>query len=139
MELNIERLSKRIKDVFNINYLDFHSFEGIFEFIFEQSLTKKIILIIDEFSFLLERDFTVESILAVFIDKYINDSKLKIVISGSYVGLMIKLLEHSSHCYGRFNHIIPVRPFNYYESSLFYKNYSDEDKIIIYFWRLTIF
>lgn len=132
LELNINRLSKRIKDVFNINYIDFHSFEGIFEFIFEQSLTKKIILIIDEFSFLLERDFTVESILAVFIDKYINDSKLKIVVSGSYVGLMIKLLEHSSHCYGRFNHIIPVRPFDYYEASLFYKNYSDEDKIIMY-------
>ena len=64
LELNINRLSKRIKDVFNINYIDFHSFEGIFEFIFEQSLTKKIILIIDEFSFLLERDFTVESFLA---------------------------------------------------------------------------
>ena len=37
--------------------------------------------------------------------------------------------EISSHSYGRFNHILAIRPFDYYLSSFFYPNYSNEDKI----------
>lgn len=78
---------------------------------------------------MLEDDFTIESSLAVAIDKYKNESKLKIIISGSYVTMMTKMNEYGSHCYGRFNHSLFIRPFDYYTSALFYPNYSNEDKI----------
>ncbi|UKI51161.1 MAG: hypothetical protein L6U99_07605 [Clostridium sp.] len=42
---------------------------------------------------------------------------------------MTKMIEYGSHSFGRFNHILLVRPFDYYISSLFYENYSLEDKI----------
>ncbi len=53
-------------------------------------------------------------------------------MSGSYVTLLTKMIEYGSHCYGRFNHILLIRPFDYFTSSLFYSNYTAEDKIKIY-------
>ena len=81
---------------------------------------------------MLEQDSSIESSLAINIDKYKANSKLKIIISGSYVTLMTKMIEYGSHSYGRFNHIFLIRPFDYYTASLFYPNYSNEDKIKAY-------
>ena len=96
------------------------------------SKTKSFVLVIDEFTFLLEKDFAIESFLASAIDKYKEESLMKLVISGSYVGLIEKMTKYGSHSYVRFNHILFIRPFDYYYSSLFYKNYSNEDKLIAY-------
>ena len=126
---NLEMLTKLLVETFNYGPLKFESFDDFFAFIFKESLGKEFILIIDEFSFLLEEDFSIESSLARAIDKYKNESKLKVIISGSYVNLMSKMIEYGSHSYGRFNHILAIRPFDYYLSSYFYPNYSNEDKI----------
>ena len=97
-----------------------------------KSVDNEYVLVLDEFSFLLSEDFSIESSLAAAIDKYKTKSHIHLIISGSYVGLMEKMISKGSHSYGRFNHIILLRPFNYYESSMFYPNYSSEDKIMLY-------
>ena len=131
-KVNLENLSRLFQDTFELSNLSFNSFDDFFDYIFKYSINNKFILVIDEFSFLLDDDFTIESSLAVAIDKYKNESNLKLIISGSYVTLMTKMIEYGSHSYGRFNHILLIRPFDYFESSLFYKEYSNEDKIKIY-------
>lgn len=129
---NLEMLTKVFTEVFGYKQLFFDSFDSFFDFAFRESINKEYILIIDEFSFLLEQDFSIESSLAIAIDKYKNESKMKLIISGSYVNMMTRMIEYGSHSYGRFNHILPIRPFDYYLSSMFYPNYSDEDKIKIF-------
>ena len=104
----------------------------MFDYLFKQSLEKEYVLVLDEFSFLLNEDFGIESSLAAAIDKYKNKSKIHLFISGSYVGLMEKMIGKESHSYGRFNHVIPLRPFDYYDSAKFYQSYSAEDKIMLY-------
>lgn len=131
-KINLDNLSKLFQDIFKLNNLSFNSFDDFFDYVFKYSINNKFVLVIDEFSFLLDDDFTIESSLAVAIDKYKNESKLKLIISGSYITLMTKMIEYGSHSYGRFNHILLIRPFDYFESSLFYKEYSNEDKIKIY-------
>ncbi len=131
-KVNLDNLSKVFQDTFNLSNLSFNSFDDFFDYTFKYSINNKFVLVIDEFSFLLDDDFTIESSLAIAIDKYKNESNLKLIISGSYVTLMTKMIEYGSHSYGRFNHILLIRPFDYYESSLFYKEYSNEDKIKIY-------
>lgn len=130
--INLELLTKLIADELNNPYVSFNNFDEIFDYIFKFSINNEFVFVIDEFSFLLENDFSIESSLATAIDTYKNNSKLKLIISGSYVTLITKMLEYNSHCYGRFNHILLIRPFNYFEISKFYENYSDEDKIKIY-------
>ena len=126
---NLNRLTKIFEDTLGLSNLVFNNFDDFFDFAFKISQEQDYVLVIDEFSFLLEDDFTIESSLAVAIDKYKNESKLKIIISGSYVTMMTKMIEYGSHSYGRFNHILFIRPFDYYTSALFYPNYSNEDKI----------
>ena len=129
---NLLLFTNKLKNIFNENYINFDSFRELFDYIFNKSLTQKIILFIDEFSFLLEEDFSIESTLATIIDNYKSKTKMKLFISGSFVSLMEKMIEYGSHSYGRYTHIIIVRPFDYYDSSLFYKDYSDEDKLMLY-------
>lgn len=130
--LNLENLTKVFSKTFSLPNLFFKTFDVFFDFAFQYSIEHKYVLIIDEFSFLLESDFSIESSLAVAIDKYKNESKLKLILSGSYVTLMTKMIEFGSHSFGRFNHILLIKPFDYYISSLFFQNYSNVDKIKMY-------
>lgn len=129
---NIDKLALMFNEKLSLGNITYNDFDSFLDHVFKISLNKKIVLIIDEFSFLLNEDFSIESSLATAIDKYKNESQLKLIISGSYIGIMTKMIEYESHSYGRFNHIIFVRPFNYLDSSSFYPNYSSEDKIKIY-------
>ncbi len=129
---NLVLFTNKLKNIFNDNYIHFDSFNELFTYVFNKSLTQNILLFIDEFSFLLEEDFSIESSLAVIIDRYKSKTKMKLFISGSYVSLIEKMIEYGSHSYGRYTHIMLIRPFDYYDSSLFYKDYSDEDKIMLY-------
>ena len=129
---NLNLFVDYVKAFFNEDYLSFNSFDSLFDYLFRKSLEQEYVLVLDEFSFLLSEDFSIESSLAVAIDKYKNDSKIHLFISGSYIGLMEKMISQNSHSYGRFNHIISLKPFDYYDSSKFYSSYSSEDKIMIY-------
>lgn len=66
------------------------------------------------------------------VDKYRSNTKLKLIILGSYVDIMRSLLEHSNPLFGRVDLVIDLKQMDYYESSLFYPDMSDEDKVRIY-------
>jgi len=129
---NLNLFVPYVKRFFNDEYVAFDSFDSLFDYLLSKSVDEEYVLVMDEFSFLLNEDFSVESSLAAAIDKYKSKSKIHLLISGSHVGLMEKMISKNAHSYGRFNHIIPLRPFDYYTSSLFYPNYSAEDKIMLY-------
>ena len=132
ISLNLKSISDYFFKIFDLPPSSFQDFDTFFDFVFRYSIENEFVFILDEFSFLLEEDFSIESSLAIAIDKYKKFSKIKLIISGSYIQLMKKMIDQNSHCYGRFTNILLIRPFNYYESSLFYPNYSFEDKFICY-------
>lgn len=99
---------------------------------FEKSLTEKIIFVIDEYPYIRDNSFYLDSIIQNAIDKYKMDSKMKFILCGSYIDVMEKLLSNNSPLYGRFSLKMNVRQMNYLESSLFYPNASNEDKVAYY-------
>ena len=121
-----------VKEFFDEPNLSFDSFDSLFDYLLKKSLEEEYVLYLDEFSFLLNEDFSIESSLASAIDRYKSKSKIHLYISGSYVGLMERMIGKNAHSYGRFNHIISLKPFDYYDSAKFYPNYSFEDKIMLY-------
>lgn len=129
---NLDLMTECLEKVFGLSNLYFKDFISFFEYVFEFSTKQEFIFVIDEFSFLVDNDPSVESFLASAIDKYKRTSKMKLFVLGSYVLLMEKMISPSSHIYGRFNHILLLKPFDYYDSSLFYPEYTDEDKIMTY-------
>lgn len=89
----------------------FDSFRKILKYLFELSKEQKLVLIIDEFPFLVEENKTIVSDLRDFIDEYNSISKMKIILSGSLVEVMKSLNDVDSETYGRFTSIIPLNSF----------------------------
>ena len=129
---NVQGLSDILSEELNLPRLKFEDIESILKYIFELSINKKIILVLDEYSYLKKTINGIDSILQVLIDKYKDKSKLSLIILGSYVDIMKSMLLHSNPLYGRIDLRIELKPMDYYDSSLFYPNFSSEDKIKIY-------
>lgn len=129
---NATSLADTFSEKYNYPKLAYNSIESILDYIFNYAIKNNMILVLDEYPYLHETIKGMDSILQSLIDKYKNKSKLKLIILGSYVSIMKSLLEHSNPLYGRIDLPINLKPMNYYESSLFYKNFSYEDKVRIY-------
>lgn len=129
---NCKLLIKAIEESLNIKNIYFDSFFEILEFLFELSLTKKIILVIDEYPYIREQIGGCDSKLQNLIDKYQNESNMKLFLIGSSISVMEEVLNHYSPLYGRFNLSILLKQMDYYDSAKFYPTFSNEDKVKLY-------
>lgn len=91
-----------------------------------------MILVLDEYPYLRQSVKGMDSILQSYVDRYRDESHMTLMILGSYVDVMRGLLMHSNPFYGRVDLTIDLKQMDYYDSSLFYPGFSDEDKIRIY-------
>ena len=128
---NLIDFNNEVNRVLNCDFR-FDSFKKILKFLFDYSRKEKIALVIDEFPYLLQSKALIISDIRDLIDEYCMNSKMKIILSGSLVQVMKNLNDSSSETYGRFTSIIPLTAFDYFDSSKFYDNYSDEEKILMY-------
>ncbi len=129
---NVLCLSDIVSDILEMPKLGYNDIDSLLDFIFKISEKEKITLVLDEYPYLRESVKGLDSILQALIDKYRDTSKLKLVILGSYVEVMRSLLEHANPLYGRVDLTIDLKQMDYYESSLFYPAFSNEDKVRIY-------
>lgn len=131
---NLVQMSRTVLSAFGEPLKDyvFSDYEEMFDYLFEKSVHEKFVFVIDEFSFLLPSDQSVDSALAVAIDKWKNSSRMKLVVSGSYVQILKEMISAHEHLFGRFTHIISLTPMDYLTCSQFYPEYSDEDKVMMY-------
>lgn len=129
---NVVSLGNIVSDTLNLPKLGYTDIESLLDYIFKLAIEEKMILVLDEYPYLRESVKGLDSILQSLIDKYREHSKLKLIILGSYVEIMKSLMEHSNPLYGRVDLTIDLKQMDYYESSLFYPNYSPEDKVRIY-------
>ena len=129
---NVKGLSEILSESMGLPKLGFSNMESLLDYIFELSTKEKIVLVLDEYPYLRESIKGMDSILQAMIDKHKKTSKITLIILGSYVEVMRSLLEHGNPLYGRVDLTIYLKQMDYYESSLFYPNYSAEDKVRIY-------
>ena len=131
-ESNVNGLSEIVSETMGLPKLGFTDIESLLNYIFELSTKEKMVLVLDEYPYLRDSVKGMDSILQAVVDKYRKDSKLTLIILGSYVEVMRSLLEHENPLYGRVDLTINLQQMDYYESSFFYPNYSAEDKVRIY-------
>lgn len=131
-ESNVSRLCEIVSEQLGLPKLGFSDMESLLTYLFEISEKEKLILVLDEYPYLRESVKGMDSILQSLIDNYRDSAKLGFVILGSYVEVMQSLIEHSNPLYGRVDLTIDLKQMDYYESSLFYPAYSEEDKVRIY-------
>ena len=129
---NVESFSEIISETFGLPPLAFNSFEATLAFLYKQATEKEIIVVLDEYPYIRNVVKGLDSIIQSFVDNNKSKSKLKLILCGSYVETMKSLLEEKSPLYGRFDLVMHLKAMDYYESSLFYKDFSNEDKIRLY-------
>lgn len=127
----LSELSDIIRNVLNILYpLYFNDFDTLFDFLFEYK--EKIVLCIDEYGYLHDSVKGIDSIIQQKIDKYKSSSNLKLILLGSSLDIMKSLIEKDNALFGRFDLVINLKEQDYYESSLYYDSFSNEDKVMLY-------
>jgi len=131
-ESNASGLSDIVSETLGLPKLGYSDIESLLNYIFELSTKENMVLVLDEYPYLRESVKGMDSILQSLVDKYRKTSKLTLIILGSYVEVMKSLLEKENPLYGRVDVTIDLKQMDYYESSLFYPNYSAEDKVRIY-------
>ncbi|MDO4500848.1 MAG: ATP-binding protein [Erysipelotrichaceae bacterium] len=129
---NCNSLSDIVSSIFDLPKMAYSDIESLLTFIFELSKKEKLVLVLDEYPYLKESIKGIDSIFQSLIDKYKDEANISLIILGSYVEVMKTMLEHSNPLYGRVDLSINLKQMDYYESGLFYPNYSAEDKIRIY-------
>ena len=131
-ESNVQSMCEVLSDSLGLPKLGYTKVEEIVDYIFKLSKEESIVFVLDEYPYLRENVKGLDSIIQALVDKYREDSKLKLIVLGSYVEVMKSLLKESNPLYGRTDLVIDLKQMDYYESALFYPNMTYEDKVRIY-------
>lgn len=129
MKTNLELFSKQFGQFKGLGTITYDSFHDLFTAIFREP---DLIVIIDEFTYLTQVDTSFESVLQNLIDAVKDETTVKLIISGSEVGMFENLFSHSRPLFNRQTFSIHLKECDYYESSLYYPSFTAEDKIILY-------
>lgn len=131
LEYNVNQLSQTVAQYFN-EPISFDNLEMIFKYLVLRSNEKRITLIIDEFTYLMDGNDRILSLLQNIVDHSLLDSNLCLIISGSHVGMIEDALSYQKPLYGRSTFKLKLEQFNYREASKFYPNISNQDKVRFY-------
>lgn len=132
---NLELFSKQVIDLFmpGMENISFQTTEAVFDYINKNIGDDKIVLVIDELPYWIEKDEVLLSILQKYIDTVWSDKNLKIILCGSSLSFMEKkVLSEKSPLFGRRDSQMKLEAFDYLDAAKFVPDYSNEDKAICY-------
>lgn len=110
----------------------YSSFPDALEHLCDKAKRERILLFLDEYSYLRRLDGGYDSYFQTFLNKYEDEANLKIIFCGSIIDSMQQINSQNAPLYGRFSCELLLHQFDYYESSLFMGNISSEDKFKYY-------
>ena len=133
-KLNLEKFSELVFIFFNERNLEpFSSWTNALSYIDEHQKNMRIVLVIDEFPYLVKKNKALLSELQHLIDHRLRNGNLFMVLCGSYMGFMEKeVLGSKSPLFGRRTGQLHMKPFNYQTSIKFLNRFTDEEKLKLY-------
>ena len=94
--------------------------------------TKPTIVVFDEFPWAVEADPGFPSLLKNAWDNIFADTQLKLLIAGSHISAMEKLLHSDAPLYGRLEGKVQVHPFTLPQITPYLRRYSQEKRLAVY-------
>lgn len=133
-KLNLEKFSSLVFSFYGENNLEpFSSWTNALSYIDERQKGKKLVLVIDEFPYLVKKNKALLSELQHLIDHRLTSGNLFMILCGSYMGFMEKeVLGSKSPLFGRRTAQLHMKPFNYLTSSRFLDGFSNIEKLELY-------
>jgi AAA+ ATPase superfamily predicted ATPase len=87
----IRRFQKMVADFFNDEFLkeiELKSFEQIFSYLAKQNLSKKVVIVIDEFQYLGKLNKSIPSQFQYIIDEILKSKNIHLILCGSIISMM---------------------------------------------------
>lgn len=111
----------------------FLSFHDALEYVFHLAEKERLILAIDEYPYLARSSRGLASTLQLLIDSLKDNSKLMLILCGSSMSYMEdKVLAYKAPLYGRRSAQMKVLPFDFEESSHYFKRFNKEERALAY-------
>ena len=132
---NLENFSKSIIEYVGGIEADtsFATYQAALEYVFKLSEKERLILAIDEYPYVARTSKSLASTLQLLIDKYKDTSKMMLILCGSSMSYMEDhVLSYKAPLYGRRTAQIKLQPFSFDETCRLFKNFSNEDKALLY-------
>jgi AAA+ ATPase superfamily predicted ATPase len=130
--LNAERFAKISAEHFGDMPPKVKNFDDVFTYIARRLNGRKIVIVIDEFSYLVEKDNSIPSLFQLIWDEILEKKNLMLILCGSTVSMMEDLLSYKSPLYGRRTGQWKLMPLRFNESIKFFPKYSMEEKVKAY-------
>lgn len=113
--------------------MEFNEWTTALNYLAKLSDNERLIVILDEFQYLCEENKGLPSLIQRFWDIRGKNTKLFFVLCGSQVNFMEKeILSEKSPLFGRRTSQQKLLPFSFFESALFFPEYSFKEKLISY-------
>lgn len=103
-KLQLDCYSRILAEYFNDELLKkqgFVDWDTFFEYIYHQAKEQRFILALDEFPYLVKDEKALPSILQDYWDSKLKDSGIYLIIAGSSISMMEKLMAYRAPLYGR--------------------------------------
>lgn len=89
------------------------------------------LIILDEFTYLMSGNKAIASILQKVWDERLKNSRVKLVLCGSYIGMMeTEVLGYQAPLYGRRTHSTLLEPLDLPSAAQFFPNYSPDEQFL---------
>ena len=111
----------------------FETWKDVFSFFKDIELKQRLVIIIDEFTYLQSSNPAFDSILQNAIDRVLKQKNVFLILCGSEVSTIEDIIDDSTKpLYGRKTAELKLEPFSYLEAKEFFPKYSNEEALTVY-------
>ncbi len=133
---NVEKFKERIAEELNIDWIKnvkVEDFETLFKIVRDILEKEKVVIVFDEFPYLIELDRGILSVFQKIWDEILSKTKTMLILCGSSIGMMEnEVLGYKSPLYGRRTAQWKVKELDIKYIKEFFPNYSFEEILYVY-------
>ncbi len=129
----LKRFKEKLSDFFKDDYLkkiEWRTWDSFFEYLFTKTYNRRVLIAIDEFPYLVKEDPSILSTLQDCWDEKLKKSKIFLILLGSSISMMEKMMSFKSPLYGRRTGQIKLKPLRFMD---LYSYIKDIQKLIEFY------
>ena len=132
---NVQAFCKELNKVLHAGeyLLSLETWNDVYSFLKDRDFPERLVIIIDEFTYLYKSNPAYDSGLQNAIDKILRTKNIFLILCGSEVSVIEEIFDDSTKpLYGRKTASLKLEPFSYKEARQFFPKYSDEQAFTAY-------
>jgi len=111
----------------------YNTWDDLFMTLARQTQSERLIVILDEFPYMVAAYPPLASILQRLWDQVLKNTRIMLVLCGSYIGMMEEtVLGYQAPLYGRRTAQYLLEPLEFFDAQLFFKKYKPNDRLRTY-------